>query len=200
MPKTSFTSLSGAASLELRPIGSLTVYDLNARKHSAKQIEKLAASIREFGFNAPVLVDGKGVILAGHGRLEAARKIGLKQIPVVPLTHLNDAQRRAYILADNRIADEATWDEDLLAAELAALSADGFDLELTGFAISEIDDLLDHSAGSKDDPRVEVAPEPPAIPVSRLGDVWILGAHRIICGDSTDAEAFGQLKERILNH
>ena len=133
--------MGGAASLSLRPIESLTVYDRNARKHSAKQIEKLAASIREFGFNAPVLVDGKGVILAGHGRLEAARKLGLKEVPVVPLTHLNDAQRRAYILADNRIADEATWDEDLLAAELAALSADGFDLELTGFDIPEIDDF-----------------------------------------------------------
>jgi ParB-like nuclease domain len=190
--KTSFTSLPGAASLSLRPIESLTVYDRNARKHSAKQIEKLAASIREFGFNAPVLVDGKGVILAGHGRLEAARKLGLKQVPVVPLTHLNDAQRRAYILADNRIADEATWDEDLLAAELAALSADGFDLELTGFDIPEIDDILDHSAAPSD-PAAEDAPEPPVIPVSRLGDVWVLGAHRIICGDSTDAETVKRL-------
>ena len=173
----------GAASLELRRIESLTVYDRNARKHSAKQIEKLAASIREFGFNAPVLVDGKGVILAGHGRLEAARKLGLKQVPVIPLTHFNDARRRAYILADNRIADAAMWDEDLLAAELTALSADGFDLELTGFDIPEIDDLLDHSAGPVDDPRIEAAPEPPAQPVSRLGDIWLLGAHRLMCGD-----------------
>ena len=164
----------GATSLEMRSIDSLVAYDRNARKHSAKQIAKLAESIREFGFNAPVLVDAAGVIIAGHGRVEAARKVGLKTIPVIPLEHLTDAQRRAYIIADNRISDEAGWDDDLLAEEMAALSAEGFDLALTGFDIPEIDEFLEHAAAPVDE-RADETPEPPAIPVSRPGDLWRLG-------------------------
>jgi DNA modification methylase len=185
----------------MRSIDSLVAYDRNARKHSAKQIAKLAESIREFGFNAPVLVDAAGVIIAGHGRVEAARKVGLKTLPVIPLEHLTDAQRRAYIIADNRISDEAGWDDDLLAEEMAALSAEGFDLALTGFDIPEIDEFLQHAAAPVDE-RADETPEPPAIPVSRPGDLWRLGwgGHRIICGDSTDAATVERLLAGVKPH
>ena len=169
-------------------IDRLRPYDKNPRTHSPEQITKLVASLREFGFTNPILVDSASGIVAGHGRLLAARAIGMTEVPVVVLDHLTDKQKRAYILADNRLALDAGWDEDLLAAELAGLKLDGFDLGLTGFDDQEIEELFAWSDRSlDDDPADEEAPEPPEQPVSRPGDLWLLGKHRVLCGDSTNA-------------
>jgi hypothetical protein len=145
-------------------------------------VAQIAASIIEFGFNAPVLVDSHSGIIAGHGRMLAARKLGLKEVPVVVLDHLSDTQRRAYILADNKLAENAGWDEKVLAAELADLEHDGLDLNLVGFSDRELDVLL---ADDGEDPLAAVDEEilePPAEPVTRPGDVWLIGSHRLICG------------------
>ncbi len=144
----------------------------------------IAGSIREYGFTNPVLVDGANGIIAGHGRVLAARKLGLATVPVIELAHLSAAQRRAYVLADNRLAEAAGWDEDLLALEAGDLAALGVDLGSLGFDVGEIDRLL---APAPDGPGVApvVIPEPPRNPASRTGDLWILGDHRLLCGDST---------------
>lgn len=198
----------GAGAIEMRPVELLKGYARNARQHSAKQIAKIAESIRAFGFNAPILVDADGVIIAGHGRLEGAKKAGLKEVPVVELGHLTDLERRAYILADNRLALEATWDEDLLAGELADLAAlaDGLnlDLKLTGFEVPEIDKLLGHAdglqQGADENPGDAPAPAPPAVPVAEPGDIWCLGRHRVACGDSTSAAAVAALLAGVEPH
>lgn len=177
-----------AEQIEHWPIDRLKPYERNARTHSREQIEKIAASMTEFGFTNPILVDGQDGIIAGHGRIEAAKLLGLETVPVVVLDHLSDAQRRAYILADNRLALDAGWDEELLAAEFADLLADDFDLALTGFSDDEIEDLLPEfddepvADGAADEDAV---PEPELVPVSRKGDLWRLGRHRLLCGDST---------------
>lgn len=184
-----------AQHLELWPVGRLQPYERNARTHSPEQIDKIAASILEFGFTNPILVDGAAGIIAGHGRLAAAQKIGMPEVPVIELSHLTDAQRRAYILADNRLAEDAGWDEALLAGELAALQQDGFDLALTGFTDQEIEAAL---GGAGDEEEVgsgdpDAAPAVPEAPVTVPGDVWILGSHRVMCGDSTSTTAAGRL-------
>ena len=167
-----------------RPIASLIPYARNARTHSDTQVAQIAASIREFGFTNPVLVDADGGVIAGHGRLLAARKLGMTEVPTLELAHLTPAQRRAYVLADNRLALSAGWDEDLLRIELGDLQAEGFDLALTGFDLGEIAGYLaDPTTGLTDPDDVPPVPE---TPVSRKGDVWMLGRHRLICGDSTD--------------
>jgi DNA modification methylase len=148
-------------------------------------VAQIAASIREFGFTNPVLVDGDRGIIAGHGRVLAARKLGLNEVPVIELTHLTEAQRRAYVIADNKLALNAGWDMDLLKVELGGLQADGFDLGLTGFSGDELAGLFAESTDGLTDP--DEAPEVPVDPVSVLGDVWLLGRHRIVCGDCTDA-------------
>ena len=177
-----------AKAIVLWPLDRLRPYERNPRTHSPEQIAKIAASITEFGFTNPILVDGEAGIIAGHGRLEAARQLGLTQVPVIELTHLSEAQKRAYIIADNRLALDAGWDEDLLAEELEALKGLDFDLTLTGFEPDELHDLLE------DEFAEEVpAPEPPADPVTRLGDLWVLGEHRLLCGDSSDPAAVDQL-------
>lgn len=141
-----------ASSIELWPLASLQPYARNARTHDSAQVAKIAASIAEFGFNNPILVnESDGSIIAGHGRLMAAEMLGLDEVPVIPLGHLSDAQRRAYVLADNRLALDAGWDEEMLAAELAELQDDGFNLELTGFTDDEIADLLDDGEGAAND-------------------------------------------------
>jgi len=184
-----------ASRIELWPLDRLKPYAKNARTHSDAQVAQIASSIVEYGFTAPLLVSGDGDIMAGHGRLAAARKLALDVVPVVVLDHLTPTQRRAYILADNQLALQAGWDEELLAAELAELSAAGFDLTLTGFSDEEIDDLLgDADPDDETNPPMggftedadEDIPEAPATPVSQPGDIWQLGAHRLICGDSTD--------------
>ena len=183
-----------ASRIELWPLDRLKPYAKNARTHSDAQVAQIAASIVEFGFTAPILVSEDGGILAGHGRLAAAQKLALDVVPVVVLDHLTPIQRRAYILADNQLALQAGWDQELLAVELADLSAAGFDLALTGFSDEELADLLGDieeteradEAAPIAEPEDEDIPDAPATPVSQPGDIWQLGAHRLICGDSTD--------------
>jgi DNA modification methylase len=177
----------------------LVPYANNARTHSKAQIAKIAASIKEFGFTNPVLTDGKRGIIAGHGRVLAAQMLDMVSVPIIELSHLSVAQRRAYILADNRLALDAGWDDELLALELGALRADGFDLSLTGFDFNEIGMLLGSSEGLTDP---DDAPPAPSQPVSIAGDVWLLGGHRLACGDSTDARvvaaALGGAKPHLM--
>lgn len=183
-----------ASRIELWPLDRLKPYAKNARTHSDAQVAQIAGSIVEYGFTAPLLVSGDGDILAGHGRLAAAKKLALEVVPVVVLDHLTPTQRRAYILADNQLALQAGWNEELLAAELAELSAAGFDLGLTGFSDEELADLLgdvEEDVGSEEPAQIcaspnDDIPDAPATPVSGAGDIWQLGAHRLICGDSTD--------------
>ncbi|MEO5333837.1 MAG: ParB/Srx family N-terminal domain-containing protein, partial [Magnetococcus sp. YQC-5] len=178
--------------IEVWPLDRLIPYASNARTHSDAQVAKIAASIKEFGFTSPILVDGKDGIIAGHCRLMAARKLGLEHVPVIILDHLSDAQRRAYILADNRLALDSGWDNDILAAELDRLREDGYDLEVIGFSDEELGGILDGMGEQDEDGGSEGGeesiPEPPANPVTRPGDLWVLGEHRLLCGDSTKAE------------
>ena len=187
----------GATSVEQRPTEGLVPYARNARTHSEAQVAAIAGSIREFGFNNPVLVDGESGIIAGHGRVLAARTLGLDTVPVIELTHLSEAQKRAYILADNRLAEQAGWDRDLLSLELADLDELGIDLGDLGFDGAELDALLTHGTA---DPREEETPEPPADPVSRPGDLWCLGPHRLICGDATDEATVARLLGDVRPH
>ncbi len=170
-------------------MGELTPYAGNARTHTDAQIAQIAASIEEFGFTNPILAGSDGVIIAGHGRLLAAQRLGIDKVPVITLDHLDEAQRRALVIADNKIAENAGWDEDLLRSELAALKEMEFDLDLVGFSDEELDDLLgDLEAESLGEVEGEdEVPEPPEDPVSRPGDLWVLGNHRLLCGDSTVA-------------
>ncbi len=183
-----------ADKLEHWPIERLLPYIRNARTHSEAQIAQIAASIAEFGFTAPILAGSDGVIVAGHGRLAAARKLGLASVPVVVLEHLTPTQRRALVIADNKIAENAGWDEELLRLELAELQEADFDLALTGFDADMLADLL-----ADEEPQIDgrteddAAPDVPEEPVSRPGDVWIMGQHRLVCGDATTAEAYAQL-------
>jgi DNA modification methylase len=182
--------------LEMMPVASLAPYAANARMHPAEQVAQLAASIGEFGFNVPVLVDDAGVLIAGHGRVLAAKALGLAEVPAIRLGHLTEAQARAFRLADNQLALNSAWDESLLAAELRALRTDEFDLGLIGFDQAALDRLLGEVApdalaptGDPDAP----APAPPETPVTRLGDLWLLGPHRLLCGDATSAADVARL-------
>jgi DNA modification methylase len=178
--------------IEYRPVELLVPFVNNARTHSDDQVAQIAASIREFGFNNPILVDGERGLIAGHGRLLAARKLGLDIVPVIELAHLSPTQKRAYILADNRLAENAGWDKELLALELADLKLSEFDLDLLGFSSDELDELLNaaNKEGLTDDDAV---PEVTENPVSRTGDVWLLGNHRLLCGDATKPEDYQRL-------
>jgi len=181
-----------------REIASLRPYAGNARTHSKKQIKQIARSIERFGFTNPVLVSETGEIIAGHGRVEAAKLLGHKTVPTLALSHLSAAERRAYVLADNKLALNAGWDKEILAIELQALVDLDFDLEITGFSLAEIDLVLDEAGEA--DPAAADAPEDavPDIlqnPVSRMGDLWQLGRHRLLCGDTRDADAMDRLME-----
>lgn len=174
--------------IEYRPVDSLIPYANNARTHSEEQVAQIAASIREFGFTNPILVDGERGVIAGHGRLLSARKLGMDTVPVIELAHLTPIQKRAYILADNRLAENAGWDKELLAVELADLNLSEFDLDLLGFTTDEIDELLNgDQEGLTDD---DSAPEVAEVAVSKTGDVWVLGNHRLLCGDATKPEDY----------
>jgi DNA modification methylase len=166
-------------------VADLVPYARNARTHSDTQVAQIAASIREFGFTNPILVDGERGVIAGHGRLLAARKLGMAEVPTLELSHLSAAQRRAYVIADNRLALSAGWDDEMLRLELGDLRAEGFDLALTGFDSDEIGKLLLDTGGGLTDP--DAVPPVPEAPITRTGDVWQLGRHRLICGDATDA-------------
>jgi DNA modification methylase len=170
--------------VERWPIARLTPYARNARTHSDAQVAQIAASIREWGWTAPVLVDEAGTIIAGHGRVLAAQRLGIAEAPVVIARGWSEAKRRAYVLADNKLALNAGWDEALLRAELADLQGLGADLALTGFGADEIRALLAEPNPGLTDP--DAVPEPPVTPVTQPGDLWLLGPHRLVCGDSTD--------------
>jgi len=179
--------------IKMVAVNSLVPYARNARTHSDAQVAQIAASIAEFGFTNPILTDGARGVIAGHGRLAAARKLALTDVPVIELSHLTAIQKKAYILADNRIAANAGWDEELLKLELVELDEADFNLELMGFDAEEIERLLhgdDDNAGLTDDDAV---PEVTEDAVTKPGDVWLLGEHKVICGDATKAEDYKAL-------
>ena len=182
--------------IEHLPVADLRPYSRNARTHSPKQIAQIAASIRTFGFNNPVLIDRAGTIIAGHGRVEAAKQLGLDTVPVIRLEHLNEDQKRAYILADNRLAEKAGWDREILAIELQhlVLVDTGFDISITGFEMAEIDVLIGEGQDAgKDDPADKVPAVEPGPAVTQLGDIWTIGRHRLICGDATEGATYARL-------
>lgn len=175
-------------------VGDLTPYARNARTHSDEQVAQIAASIKEFGWTNPILVDGEKGLIAGHGRLAAARKLGMEEVPVIELTHLTETQKKALILADNKLALNAGWDAELLNLELEELELEGVDLDLVGFGEEERNALRPEvvNEGLTDEDAV---PEPPEEPITKPGDIWILGKHRLMCGDSTSVDE----AERLMN-
>ncbi len=177
--------------IEILKTDSLIPYARNSRTHSEAQVAQIAGSIREFGFTNPVLIDAENGIIAGHGRIMAAQKLGLAEVPCIRLDHLTETQRKAYVIADNKLALNSGWDETMLALELAELQDDNFDLSLTGFDESELADLLAETIEGETDP--DEVPEPPVNPVTVLGDVWVMGKHRLLCGDSTNIDAVEKL-------
>jgi DNA modification methylase len=185
--------------IEKLPIDSLHPYAGNARTHSKRQIRQIANSIERFGFCNPVLIDDQRQIIAGHGRVAAARLLGVDQIPTVELAHLSDAEKRAYILADNRLAEKAGWDREILAIELQALINLNFEVELTGFETAEIDLVLEEASeatGASPGPEDQIPSYKTGPTVGRLGDLWELGPHRLLCADARDPGSYAQL----LNH
>lgn len=177
--------MSQPLSITYLPTDALIPYARNSRTHSAEQVAQIAASIKEFGFTNPVLVDEERGIIAGHGRVMAAQRLGLTEVPTITLAGLTEMQRRAYVIADNRLALNAGWDNEMLALELADLKEAGFDLELTGFGDDEIKDLLAETEKTEGLTDPDDAPPVPANPVTVPGDVWVMGNHRLLCGDST---------------
>ena len=175
-----------AKDIQLWLVDKLIPYARNPRTHSDAQVAQIAASIAEFGFNNPILVDTKAGIIAGHGRLLAARKLGLTEVPVIVVDHLSEAQKRAYVMADNKLAENAGWDDDLLRIEIEALQDESFDVSLLGFEDVELAQLLaaqDAAEGLTDEDAVPELTEKPA---SRTGDLWVLGEHKLLVGDSTN--------------
>lgn len=181
--------------VEYRNVAGLAPYASNSRTHSDEQVQMVAESIAEFGFTNPILVDECGTIIAGHGRLMAAQKLGIESVPCIALGHLSEAQRRAYVIADNKLAEHAGWDEGALASELAALAAMEYDALLTGFSANEIDAILDaaNEVGEEGLTDPDVVPDVQAAVISGGGDVWLLGEHRLMCGDSTAAKNVAHL-------
>jgi len=181
-----------ADKIELIEIEKLIPYARNSRTHSDEQVAQIAGSIREFGFTNPVLVDKDGTIVAGHGRVMAARKLGMASVPCLRLGHLTESQVRAYVIADNKLALNAGWDEQMLKSEIAAIKDDGFDIDLLGFSDDELSELLQPEIveGQTDPDQVPEAPEEPA---TKPGDLWVLGDHRLLCGDSTNFESVNRL-------
>ena len=172
-----------------RRCAALIPYARNARTHSGQQIAQIAASIREFGFTNPVLIDEEDGIIAGHGRVLAAHLLGLDEVPCIVLAHLSPTQCRAYVIADNKLALNAGWDLEMLSLEIGEIGEAGFDLNLTGFDEFELGELFAERTQGRTDP--DDAPKPPAHPVAEPGDLWVLGRHRLLCGDSTRTTAFG---------
>jgi DNA modification methylase len=181
--------------IETTPIEKLIPYARNSRTHSDQQVAQVAASIREFGFTNPVLIDAEDGIIAGHGRVMAARKLGLTEVPCIRLGHLTETQKRAYIIADNKLALNSGWDEEMLGLELADLREADFDLDLVGFDAGEIEAALNPVEITDGLIDPDEVPEPPVDPVTVLGDVWVLGNHRLMCGDSTSIDAVEKLMD-----
>jgi DNA modification methylase len=182
-----------ARAIEMWPVDRLIPYERNPRTHTPEQVRRIAESITEFGFTSPLLVDSRDGIIAGHGRLLAARQLGLVEVPVIVLDYLTDAQRRAYIIADNKLAELAGWDEELLAAELAALNSEEFPLDVIGFSDEELAALLDDDLTIGAQEGEDEAPPTPEVAVSRPGDRWLCGDHVVLCGDATKAEDLDHL-------
>jgi DNA modification methylase len=182
--------------IEYTPVRELRPHPNNARTHSKKQIRQIAKSIQQFGFCNPVLIDDAKQIIAGHGRVEAAKLLGLDAVPTVRLSHLSEADKRAYVLADNKLAEKAGWDRELLAIELQGLIELDVDIELTGFEMAEIDLIVEEAreaSGDASGPE-DAVPEPSLSPaVSQAGDLWLLGSHHLLCGDARDQAAYDQL-------
>ena len=175
--------------IEYLPISILKPYDKNARTHSARQIRQIARSIEHFGFVNPILVDGNRRIICGHGRVAGARLLGLSEVPAITIEHLTEADLRAYVIADNRLAEKAGWDKDILAIEMQGLIDLELDVELTGFETAEIDILFEEcSAGSETDSEDPIPQPRPSEVICSTRDLWILGLHRLFCGDARDAE------------
>lgn len=174
--------------IEYLKLDKLSAYETNSRTHSDDQIDQIAASITEFGFTNPILIDENNVIIAGHGRLEAAKQLKLDEAPCLRLSHLSEAQKKAYVIADNKLALNAGWDDALLKSELLELRDMHFDLELIGFSDIELDELLEDDETVEGLTEEDAVPDVPIDPVTRLGDVWILGNHRLMCGDSTSID------------
>ena len=195
--KHSSDAIPLALAVEMRPIASLKPYARNPRTHSNKQIRQIAESIRVFGFNNPVLIDRNDEIIAGHGRVEAAKLLGLESVHTIRLEHLSETEKRAYILADNKLAEKAGWDPEILAIELQNLieMETDFSITATGFEIAEIDGLMkildEDEAAETEEPSPHLDPEAPV--VSSLGDLWRLGQHRLLCGDARDPLAYARL-------
>lgn len=187
-----------ADKVERRQIDNLIPYARNARTHSDEQVLQIAASIREWGWTVPVLVDETGGLIAGHGRVMAAKKLGLSEVPVMVAAGWSDAKKRAYVLADNKLALNADWDNELLRVELAELRELEFDMPLTGFSDDELASLLADKTVGLTDP--DDTPDPPAEPVSALGDVWLLGRHRLVCGDCTAVESVDKALNGVKPH
>lgn len=181
--------------VEYRKVDSLIPYARNARTHSDAQVAQIAASIKEFGWTNPILVDGTNGIIAGHGRLAAARKLAMDAVPVIELAHLTETQKKALILADNKLSLNADWNNEMLNLELEELKLEGFDLNLTGFDPDEVAALKPEviTDGLTDEDAV---PEVPVEPITKLGDVWVLGNHRLMCGDSTSIDAVEKLMDK----
>jgi ParB-like chromosome segregation protein Spo0J len=189
-----------ARALETLPIDELRPWPRNARTHSRKQVRQIAESIQRLGFTNPVLIDGDNQILAGHGRVEAAKLLGMQTVPCLRIDLMSAAEKRAYILADNKLALNAGWDEELLALELKELMAADIDfgVDITGFSIAEVDQLIEGLAPSEPgDPADDRIPEPDTVPSRcQLGDLWRLGPHRLICGDALNPGIVADLRSR----
>ena len=180
------------------PLARLRPYARNAKAHDAEQVAKIAASMAEFGWTVPCLVAADGELIAGHGRVLAAAQLGLSEAPVIVLGHLTEAQRRAYRIADNKLTELGEWDEDLLLEELRGLLAVDFDLWLIGIPDDELDALMhdaDDDRTTIDDDTADAIPESPAEPITRPGDIWTLGQHRLMCGDATDPAVVARLMD-----
>ena len=175
-----------------KSVDSLIPYINNSRKHSDEQVAQIAASIQEFGWTNPILVDGDNGLIAGHGRLLAARKLGMSKVPVIELAHLSEAQKKALIIADNKLALNADWNTELLEVELKDLLAADFDLSLLGFDAEELHVLLNPEVHNEGLTNEDDVPDIPELPKSKEGDIYQLGPHRVMCGSSLDTKSCGQ--------
>ncbi len=182
--------MTSSTSIKKVSVSDLIPYANNSRTHSDEQVLQIASSIKEFGFLNPIIIDGDNGIIAGHGRVMAAKKLGIDELPCIDASHLTEAQKKAYIIADNKLALNAGWDDSILRVEFEALKELGFDVELTGFSLDEIVELeIEEIAPEYEEDADGEVIEPPAEPKTKEGDVWILGKHRLMCGDSTSIDA-----------
>jgi DNA modification methylase len=184
--------------IQQKPIKDLIPYINNSRTHSDEQVAQIAASIKEFGWTNPILVDGDNGIIAGHGRLLAARKLGMDTVPIIELSHLTETQKKALIIADNKLASNAGWDNNLLTIELNELLADNFALDILGFDKDELDALLNPIQATEGLTDEDDVPDVPIEPKTKLGDIYILGNHRLMCGDSTSIDVVEKLVNKTI--